>query len=84
MEKKEIIAESPITVAGMTLVPVSEVTLNYFQGKAGIAFFGLKKPVCVVLVSPSAKRAFRMTGEEVPLVHLIEEVPALKEIVEHL
>lgn len=66
------------------MVPVAEVTLNHFQGKAGIAFFGLKKPVCVVLVSPSGKRAFRMTGEEVPLVHIMEEFPALKEIVEQL
>ena len=84
MEKKEIIAESPITVASVTLVPVAEVTLNYLEVKSGIAFFGSKKPVSLVLVSPSEKKAFRITGEEVPLTQLIEEVPSLGEIIEQL
>lgn len=80
MEKKEIGADTPIIVAGVTLIPVVEVSLNYWHGKRGISFFGVKQPVGVVLVSPSAKRAFRVTGEEVLLDQLIQEAPGIKEV----
>jgi len=38
--------------------------------------------VAVVVVSPQAKRAFRITGEEVSLEELIKEAPNLKEMLE--
>jgi hypothetical protein len=82
MEKKEINAESPVTIYGMTLIPVVEVSLNHWQGKAGLSFFGVKKPVGMILVSPSGKKAFRMTGEEVPLEQFMQEVPNINEVIE--
>jgi hypothetical protein len=36
------------------------------------------------VVSPSEKRAFRITGEEVPLDQLIKEVPAIKELIRQI
>lgn len=80
MEKKEISFDTPITAAGITLIPVTESVLNCWQSKRGISFFGIKRPFGVVLISPSGKRAFRVTGEEVPLDQLEREVPAIKEI----
>jgi len=82
MEKTEVGIESPVVVAGITLIPVVEVSLNYRDGHGGISFFGVRRPVAVVVVSPSAKRAFRITGEEVSLDQLIVEVPGIKEILE--
>jgi len=80
MEKKEVEIDNPVTVAGVTLIPVVKVSSNYWRRNSSLSFFGVKQPIGVVVVSPSAKRAFRMTGEEVPLDQLIQEVPGIKEV----
>ena len=79
MEKKEITIVNPVTVAGLTLIPVSKVTTSCWHGKRGIAFSGSKQPVSIVIVSPSMKRAFRITGEEIDLEELVREFPAMAE-----
>lgn len=84
MEKKEVGLGIPVAVAGVTLIPVTEVLLNYWHGNGGISFFGVKQPIGVVVVSQSTKRAFRVSGEEVPLDQLIQEAPAVKEILERI
>ena len=82
METKEIKADSPVTIAGVTLIPITKVSLNCQGCRGGVSFFGVKYPVDIVLVTSSAKRAFRITGEEVPLDQLIQEVPSMREVVE--
>ena len=83
MERKEVATDNPVTVAGVTLIPVTKVSLNCQRHGSGVSLFGLKQPISIVVASQSAKRAFRITGEEVPLDQLIEEVPAVvKEAVE--
>ena len=82
MEKEEIRSEAPFIVAGVTLVPIVKASLNCWQGRGRLSFLGIKQPVSVVVISPQAKRAFRINGEEVPLDQLIKEVPGIKDIVE--
>jgi len=82
MEKKEIEIGNPVTVAGVTLIPLIKVSLNYWRRNGSLSFFGVKQPNGVIVVSPSAKRAFRITGEEVPLDQFVQEVPGIKEVVE--
>ena len=82
MEKNEIVIENPVAVAGITLVPVTELSLNHWRGKHSLLCFGIKQPVGVVVISPSAKRAFRITGEEISLKELITEAPGIKEVLE--
>jgi hypothetical protein len=61
MERKEVAIENPVAVAGVTLIPVTRVSLNCQRGGYGISFFGVKQPISVVVASPSAKRAFRIS-----------------------
>ncbi len=82
MEKKEVEIGNPVTIAGVTLIPVIKVSLNYWRRNGNLSFFGVKQPIGVVVVSPSAKRAFRITGEEVPLDQFIQEVPSIREELE--
>jgi len=82
MEKKEVGIDSPVVVAGVTLIPVVKVSVNYRSCNGGISLFAVKQPVAVVLASPSEKRAFRITGEEVSLEELIQEVPSIEEVLE--
>ncbi len=84
MEKKEIAIDNPVTVAGLTIIPVVQVLLNYWHTKDSTSFFGLKQPVAVIVVSPLAKRAFRITGEEVSIDQLVQEAPGIKELLERL
>lgn len=39
VEKKEVSAGSPATVAGVTLIPVEEVSINGWHGKGGGSLF---------------------------------------------
>ena len=66
------------------MIPVVKVSLNYWHAKGGISFLGMKQAVAVVVVDPTAKRAFRITGEEVSLDQLMQEFPSTKEILERL
>ena len=80
MEKKEVKIDNTVAVAGVKLIPLAEVSLNYQQGKGHTSFLGIKQPVAIILVSPSTQRAFRINGEEVPLEQLTQEFPAIREI----
>ena len=84
MEKKEVEIGSPVAVRRVILIPVTKVSLNSWRRKDSISSFGIKQPVSIVVVSPSEKRAFRITGEEVPLDQLIKEVPAIKELIRQI
>ena len=82
MGKKEITIGEPIAIGSITLVPITKVSLNYECGNTGILFFGSKQPVAVIVISASAKTAFRINGEEVSIDHLIQEMPDLKATIE--
>ena len=64
------------------MIPVTKVSISCQCHGGGVSLFGVKQPVSVVVASPSAKRAFRITGEEISLDQLIQEVPGVKEAVE--
>ena len=84
MEREEIRIEAPFAIAGVTLIPVVKAWLNCWHRRGRLSFFGVKQPVSVVVVSPQARRAFRINGEEVSLDQLTKEVPGIKEILEGL
>lgn len=82
METKEVTIDSPVRVAGVTLVPVVKVLRSQRQGNHGTWLFGSKQPVGIVVVAPSSRRAFRINGEEVSLGRFMEEVPGINDILE--
>ena len=82
MEKEEIIIEAPFTAAGVTIVPLVKTSLNYRQRKSYHSFFATRQPVSLVVVSPQARKAFRITGEEISLDQLAKEAPGITEILE--
>jgi uncharacterized spore protein YtfJ len=82
MEKKRVIIGSPVAVAGITLILVTKLSLSCQPNGSNIFFFGLKEPVSFVVASPSTKKAFEITGKEIPLDQLIQEVPGLAAILE--
>jgi len=84
MERKELEIGSPVSAAGVTVIPVSEVSVDHWHSKNGVLFFGVKQPVSIAVLSPSAKMAFRVTGEELGLEQLIQEVPGIKEVLEEM
>ena len=80
MEKKELALNNPVAVGAVTLIPIVEVQLNYWCRNSHASFWSVKQPVAVAIASPSAKRASRITGEEVPLDQFIQDVPGIEEI----
>lgn len=78
MEKKEVSIGPPIVVGSVTLVPVVRTSISHWQRGGVVSFFGAKQPVSLLVVTPTARVAFAITGEEIPLAQLVAEVPALK------
>ena len=77
-----MIVGSPIAIAETILIPVIKSSLNCQSSGNTIFFSGVKKPVSIVVASPSANKAFEITGQEIPLDQLIQEVPDLIQILE--
>ncbi len=84
MERQEVVVDNPVAVAGVTLIPVVKISLKHWRSNGGVSLLGAKRPVSIVVVSPSAKRAFRITGEEVSLDQIMREAPGIKEILERI
>ncbi|MBM3167117.1 MAG: hypothetical protein FJZ94_06695 [Chloroflexi bacterium] len=78
MESKEITVAEPIVIAGTIIIPVITTSARCYRLNGSLSVFGSKQPTYTVLVSETAKRAFRITGEEIPLEQLIQEIPKLK------
>jgi hypothetical protein len=82
MENKRIIVADPITVAGITLIPVIKSS-SYCQAIGSNFFFSaIKQPMNMLVASPSTKKAFDIEGVEIPLGGLLREVPDLAVILE--
>ena len=82
VEKKEVIIENPVTVGGVTLIPVAQVSLTYKHSNNGISVTCVNQPIAIVVLSVSARKAFRITGEEISINQLIQEIPNIKPMME--
>jgi uncharacterized spore protein YtfJ len=84
MEKKEIKITDSLKISGVTLIPVSKVIINRWYSKRGVAFFGSNQPVSIIAVTPTAKKAFRITGEEITFDQLAQEIPEIMDTLEEI
>ena len=67
---------------GVTLIPVTKLSLNCQRIGNSISFFAVKEPTSVVVVSQAAIRVFNITGEEVSLGQLVQDAPSIEELME--
>ena len=84
MEKKEVTTINPVTVAGVTIIPVSKLKIDGWHGKQGAIFSGSRQPDIVIFATPSSKRAFRITGEEITINQLTREIPETRGILRQI
>jgi uncharacterized spore protein YtfJ len=84
MEKVKTKIEAPVTLAGVTLVPVVRTSLNYWDSKKKVSVFSSKQPINLIVISPQIQHAFHINGEEISLNQLIKEVPDIKEILKRI
>jgi hypothetical protein len=85
MEKKKIELNAPVAISGITIVPVTETSMQVRQKDGKASYFGFKRPVYVLVLSPEAPaRAFQVTGEETTVELIASEYPELKDALEKL
>ena len=84
MEKKEITIEGPLKVGDITVIAVAETLLSYGSGNSGAVFSAAKKPLYIVMISGSEKRAFDVAGQEMSLDRIIALAPAIGPILDEL
>ncbi len=82
MEKKQIAVGDPITISGITIIPVIQTQVDSWPYNGGINFFGLKKPLYLLVSSPkSPVKAFDMYGKETPIEEIEQKFPELQPVV---
>lgn len=79
MEKEEIVAEEPVTIAEYTIVPIIRKSLHCHKNKEGNIFIGTKHPLAV-LVTVGSKNMLHIIEEDVSMEQLIKELPELKNL----
>jgi hypothetical protein len=79
--EERITAGAAVKAAGRTLIPLVSVRLERRKIKRGFFISGHKQPLAVIIVTPSARRAFKLDGQEVPLAELAGEYPGARGII---
>ena len=80
MEKKQVTIESPVTVAGLTITPVTGTSIYGWRNKKGLSFFGFKKPIYVLVSDQrSPVKVFAITGGETSVEQIVSEHPELRD-----
>jgi hypothetical protein len=79
MAKKEVIISSAINIAGTSIVTVATIETDSRFGRRSAAVNGSIRPEGVIITTPTSRRAFRMTGEEIDPEELVREFPAVAE-----
>jgi len=77
--EKKIEVEAPISAAGATIIPVVMTSVHCQRVDSIASFIAFKQPANIVIITPTTRKAFRITGEEISLEQLVLEVPALEE-----
>ena len=73
--------EGAISEGAFIFLPVSKTTCRGERIGQNAFFFAAKIPVAIVVLSPTGKRAFRVSGEEISLDTLGAEVPDIWEAI---
>ncbi len=84
MQSSRVEIGNPLIAGGTTIVPVLKTSLSGWGDRRLMSFSAAKYVVAVVVISPSLKKAFRMTGEEVPLDQLAREIPGIEDVLTRL
>jgi hypothetical protein len=85
MEKKQIAFESLVSVAGITVIPVTVTSVHTWQNRAGVSFLGLKKPLFILVRRPGMPlKYFTPEGTETTPEYIVSEYPELKDRLELL
>jgi len=76
----ELRAGAPITVAGITLIPIERVWTNSEKQPYAYWFNATKEAVAVVICELEGPRAVDVEAHERPIDELIVEVPELESL----
>ncbi len=73
MERK-VKTEAPVSVGGITIVPVVELRLGCRRASRRLFFSAVKQPRAVLITTDGRWRAFAPDGRELPLDEVLAEV----------
>ena len=83
MEKEEEIRiETPVTISGITLVPIVKRVIYCYGVKGRLFATGAIIPFGVVVISPQEKKALLVEEGTISIEQLYEEIPGMREVLE--
>jgi len=84
MENQKLVIEKPVTVTSWTIIPLVEVSSYSWQGKGGVYFYYARKPLAIVLVSKSEKKAISTGGNDVPMEKILLIAPEIMQVIDSI
>ncbi len=82
MERKELTVANSVTFGDTIITTISRLRSDCRYDKREQFLSGSIRPVSVIVNSPSFKKAFRISGEEITLDLLMQEFPDIAAIPE--
>jgi len=77
MRVGELKTDRPMTIGGVTLIPVARISTYSKVLKENAIFIGSKTPVVLVVLAPGSTKVLDMDGEDVPP----DEIPGLEDVI---
>ena len=84
MEKEELRIDSPVSINGITLIPIVKAIRYCWHIDDSLSGWGSKQPMSIVIVMGEDTRAFRINGEEVSIEEMEYEVAGLSDALKSL
>jgi len=83
MAEEKVSIETPLAIGSLTIFPVVQTYSFMRLNQAGLAFYGFKKPLAILVKNIGAQtRVILVTGEEVTLKQIVSQYPELGRIKE--
>ncbi|MDH5473387.1 MAG: hypothetical protein OEY61_11075 [Gammaproteobacteria bacterium] len=75
-----VTTETPVTVAGITLIPVVRVGLYSHDSEMGGGLAGNKEPLAIILCDQQGVHAWDINSSDIAMSLLLEKIPGLNTI----
>jgi hypothetical protein len=80
----ELRAGAPITLAGITLIPIERVRISAEKQRCACWLNATKEALAVVICDRDGPRALDVEAQELPIDELIGEIPDLEPVLAEL
>ena len=81
---KEARVGQPVTIGGITIIPLETVTFFQADNDSGLSFYISRQPIGIAIRTSQNRWAIDIDGNEVPLENYLQEFDNLQQVLDSL